>query len=133
MYYAVKNSAIKTLMLRHASMVSKRRAGTYDTPVLTPYAKCLVATAGQAAAPGLDEILHAATLAAESRTRGIASMIADGSRETRFFRREDGDTFSDFYLLGSALAAACPNRPCDHSGLRSCQSPIKRYNTTTTP
>jgi hypothetical protein len=120
-------------LAKHARTVSRRNAGLYDTPKLTPYAIRLVMAADQDSGTGLDAILHAATLAAESRTRGLASGILDGTRERRFARQEDGDTFSDFYLLGSSLAANYPYRPCDHSGLRSCHSPVKHYNTTTTP
>jgi len=118
---------------RHAATVSRRTAGLYDSPKLTPYALRLVYAVEHDEGTGLDGILHAATMAAESRTRGIASSIADGTRERRFARLEDGDTFADFYLLGSDWAARHPHWPCDHSGLRSCQSPMKHYNTTTTP
>lgn len=120
-------------LAKHAHTVSRRNAGIYDTPKLTPYAIRLVHTVSQDDGSGLDGILHAATMAAESRTRGLASGIADGTRENRFHRQEDGDTFSDFYLLGSEWAARHPHWPCDHSGLRSCHSPVKHYNTTTTP
>lgn len=121
------------VLKHHARTVSRRTAGIYDTPKLTPYALRLVYAVDQDTGTGLDDILHAATMAAESRTRGLASGIADGTRENRFNRQEDGDTFDDYYLLGSSLAANYPYRPCDHSGLRSCQSPVKHYNTTTTP
>ncbi len=120
-------------LARHARTVSRRNAGLYDFPKLTPYALRLVYSVEHDEGTGLDGILHAATMAAELRTRGIASSITDGTRERRFARQEDGDTFSDFYLLGSDWAARHPHWPSDHSGLRSCQSPVKHYNTTTTP
>lgn len=124
-----------TMLRRHARLQSKRAAGVYDTPVPTPYALRLVAAVehDRSEMTGLDAVLHAATMAAENRTRGIASALVSGYTEHRAFRGEDGDTFNDFYLLGSAAAAAFPNRPCDHSGIRSCQTPPKRYKTTSTP
>lgn len=125
------NVRMLPILQRHARTISKRRSLTYDTPKLTAYALRLVVAVDNGPT-NLDAVLHAATTAAEQHAWGLSSHILHGTRQRQHGRLEDGDTFNDFYLLGSAVAAAHPRRSCDRSGIRSCQHPAKRYNTTNT-
>lgn len=94
-------SAIRNYHLAaHRELLEKRAKGIYDTPVLTPYALGLVREKdhdpGDIATPGI------------SRNDGVMMRLPSWMA--------DSSPFHQCYAYGSALAAANPSRPCDHSG-----------------
>lgn len=85
-------------ILDHQRLERRRAAGDYDTPVPSPYALNLIAAREQAAP-------------------ALMNPLPPGCRMKGFQVPLEASSFISFYLLGSAMAAGNPRRPCDHSGI----------------